>query len=85
MRATNFDLFSKSDIKVFDEIIDRYGEYTFEELYRLTHNHFAYTRAWGQRKPQSLRAPMRYEDMIDDEERKASILEDIGPIAPYME
>lgn len=84
-RDVNFELFSKSDIRVFDEILEKYGEYDFEQLFDLTHEHYAYLRAWNARKPQANRSPMRYEDMIDDEKKRASILEEIGPIAPYVE
>lgn len=84
-RAVNFDLFSKSDIAVFDEVINRYGDASFDELFVITHKHYAYSRAWGSRKPNSKRAVMRYEDMIDDERRRESIVEDIGPVSYYME
>lgn len=84
-REVNFDLFSKSDIRVFDEIVDKYGDYSFDELYVETHEHHAYLRAWRERKPHSRRAPMRYEDMIDDPRLREVILEEIGPVAPYME
>jgi hypothetical protein len=77
-------LFSKSDLKVFDEIVARYGNMSFDELFNLTHRHYAYDRAWRSRWPGSKRAAMRYEDMIDDEVRRQEILEDMGPVAPYL-
>lgn len=84
-RDINLGLFSKSDINVFDEILETYGDYNFDQLFELTHEHYAYLRAWNARKPQANRSPMRYEDMIDDEQKRASILEDIGPISRYVE
>jgi uncharacterized phage-associated protein len=83
-RDVDESLFSKSDMKVFNEIIDRYGKLTFAELYNITHSHFAYNRAWRSRWPGSRRAAMRYEDMIDDEARRQEILEDIGPVASHI-
>lgn len=85
LRAVNLDLFSKSDLKVFDEILAKYGNADFDELYKITHKHFAYTRAWNSREKGYKRAEMLYEDMIEDEEKKKVILEDIGPVAAYME
>lgn len=84
-RAVNYNLFSKSDIKVFDEIVQKYGEATFDDLFQITHDHYAYVRAWNSRRPNSKRAAMRYEDMIDDEERRRAIVEDIGPVSEFME
>ena len=85
LRGINFDLFSKSDIGVFDEIIAQYGDKTFDELFKITHKDPAYTRAWKGREPGSQRSPMDYVDMIESDEKKASIMEDIGPIAAHLE
>jgi uncharacterized phage-associated protein len=84
-RPVDFDLFSKSDIRVFDEIIAEYGDKSFKELFDLTHGHFAYRRAWIKRKPGSNRSEMFYEDMIEDQAAKDSFLEDIAPVAAYLE
>ena len=83
-RGVDESLFSKSDLKVFDEIVERYGKLTFDELYNLTHGHFAYNRAWRSRWPGARRAAMRYEDMIDDEARRQELLEDMGPVASHI-
>ncbi len=84
-RDVNFDLFSKSDIRVFDQIIKEYGDYSFEQLYELTHTHLAYKKAWENKKPNVKRAQMYYEDMIDDENKRAAIVEDLGPVAANIE
>lgn len=84
-RDVNFDLFSKSDIRVFDEILAEYGGKSFQELYQLTHGHFAYRRAWTNRKPGANRSEMFYEDMIEDATKKEAFLEDIAPVAAYLE
>lgn len=83
-RDVDESVFSKSDLRVFDGIVERYGKLTFDELYNITHRHSAYNRAWRSRWPGSGRAEMRYEDMIDDEARRQEILEDIGPVASHM-
>jgi len=85
LRDVDFDLFSKSDIEVFDEIIDRFGNFTFKQLYNVTHDHFAYKRAWKEKAAGSKRALMRYDEMIDDEQRRKQIVEDISPVAAHME
>ena len=84
-RQVDFDLFSKSDIRVFDEIIKIHGKMTFEQLFDLTHNHYAYKRAWYNRKHGSKRSPMRYEDMIEDKARRESVIDDIASVSAHME
>ena len=84
-RDVDFSLFSKSDILVFDEVIKLHGNLTFDQLFELTHSHYAYTRAWNNRKYGSNRSEMRYEDMIEDKTRRDEIVRDIAPIAAHME
>lgn len=84
-RDFDSDLFSKSDLKILDEIILKYGDFSFDELYRLTHKHYAYTKAWNGRRPHSNRSLMYYEDMIEDEDRRREILEDLGSVSEFME
>jgi uncharacterized phage-associated protein len=83
LREVDFDLFSKSDIRVFDEVLQQYGHLSFQQLFDLTHDHFAYKRAWKGRGHLKA-APMRYEDMIDDEALRKRILEDVGPVAAHI-
>ena len=83
LRDVNVDLFSKSDLQIFDEIIGKYGNASFEELFNMTHDHFAYASAWEHRRHGD-RAVMFYEDMIDDPARRAEVVEDISPIAAHM-
>ncbi len=85
LREVDFDLFSKSDIRVFDEILRDFGDKTFDELFQLTHQHYAYKRAWGAKKPGTRRSLMRYEDMIEDAERRASIVDDMSSVAAHIE
>lgn len=84
-RPVDFDLFSKSDVRVIDEILDKYGASTFDDLFKLTHGHFAYRNAWENKKPHSKRALMRYVDMIEDPKRRQAIVDDIGPVSRFME
>lgn len=79
------NMFSKSDLKIFDEIVAEFGDFTFDELFELTHSHFAYDRAWSSRKHGTKRAEMRYEEMIEDDERRAQIVEDIGLVSAHFE
>jgi Protein of unknown function (DUF4065) len=84
LREVNRDLFSKSDLRVFDEVIAKYRDATFDDLYNLTHKHFAYTEAWNKRRFGQKRAEMHYDEMIDDEARKKALMEDIAPVAEHM-
>jgi uncharacterized phage-associated protein len=82
-RKVDFDLFSKSDIRVFDEILEKYGNMTFQQLFQLTHNHFAYKRAWEERG--GLKSSlMKYEEMIESPEMRKRILDDIGPVSSHF-
>jgi uncharacterized phage-associated protein len=83
-RSVNYEVFSKSDLAVFDEIIDKYGNLSFGELYKLTHSHFAYEIAWNTRRDGGKRAPMYYEDMLEEGPRKAALLQTLEPIAEHM-
>lgn len=83
-RAVDYDVFSKSDLCVFDEILEKYGNCSFDELFKLTHEHPAYRRAWDSKGLFSRRALMAYEDMIDESERKADLIEDLEPVSAHM-
>lgn len=84
LRPVDRQLFSKSDLKVFDEVIEKYGKLSFDELYNITHEHFAYKNAWQKRGFFSKRAKMSYEDMIDDQKTKEKIVQDIEPVSANM-
>lgn len=84
-RAVCYDLFSKSDIKIFDEVLTKYGRLSFGELYNLTHSHFAYRNAWENRPSNKDANAMRYEDMIDENINKAAFVEEIGLVAEHMQ
>jgi uncharacterized phage-associated protein len=83
-REPNYDLLSKSDVKVLDEVIERYGHSTFKELMDLTHEHAAYKAAWDERRQGGNRAEMYYEDMIEDQERRRALVNDLAPISARM-
>ncbi len=82
-RAVDHNVFSISDLKVFDEIIERYGQCSFGELYKITHEHFAYENAWSNRGD-SNSADMSYEDMIEESSIKAAYIEEIETISDRM-
>lgn len=83
LRDVNYELFSKSDLKVFDEIIEKYGNASFDDLYKITHRDFSYVTAWEKRRYGN-RAEMYYDEMIDDEKKREQLLEDILPVAEHM-
>jgi len=82
-RAVNHDLFSKSDLKIFDEIVNKYKNYTFGDLYKITHDHFAYKNAWANRGD-SGSSEIKYEDMMDESSNKADYLDEIEAVSSYM-
>jgi uncharacterized phage-associated protein len=79
----DIDVFSRSDIRVFDDIVERFGNKTFDELFNITHDHDAYKLAW-RRRGTSRSSPMRYEEMIEDRSFREQVIEDIAPVAMYM-
>jgi uncharacterized phage-associated protein len=82
-REFDAEAFSRSDLRVFDEILEKHGHLDFDALYNLTHSHTAYKKAWAARGG-SARSPMAYEDMIESDQKRESILADIGPIASRL-
>ncbi len=84
LREINHDLFSRSDLKVFDRIIEEYGDKTFDELYHITHSHFAYRKAWARRPSGTRREIMDYEDMIDESPAKDKLVEELETVASHM-
>jgi uncharacterized phage-associated protein len=82
-RDVNFDLFSKSDIKVFDEVLEKYRNASFDDLFKATHEHFAWLNAWKTRRLGD-RAEMFYEEMIEDEKQRAKLVEDFSSVASQM-
>ncbi|WP_305569651.1 Panacea domain-containing protein [Tabrizicola sp.] len=85
LREVNFELFSKSDLKVFDEVIAEFGKCTFEQLFEVTHDHNAYKKAWARRRPNSKRAEMYYDEMVESDELRQSLVEDFGGISQFLE
>ena len=83
-RPVKLDLFSKSDLKVLDEIISKYRDASFDDLYNETHKHFAYLNAWEHRRFGGERAEMFYDEMVEDKVRRAQLVEDVSPIAAHM-
>ena len=84
LREVNSDLFSKSDLQVFDEIIAKYKNASFDDLFNETHKHHAYKRAWENRPKGAERADMLYDEMVEDKKRRAELVEDISPIAAHL-
>lgn len=82
-RQIDRSLFSKSDLRVFDEVIAKYGSYSFNQLFRLTHKHFAYTRAWNERNGRNA-SQMRYEEMIESPDDRERLLEELGPVSAHF-
>lgn len=78
-REIKREMFSKSDLKVLDQTLRDYGDCSFGQLYRLTHEHFAYDRAWQNRKSNA--EPMLFEDFLDESASKAEIVEDLEFVA----
>jgi uncharacterized phage-associated protein len=83
LRDVDTDLFSKTDLAIFDEVIGEYKDASFDDLFRATHEHYAWRHAWNTRK-QGNRAAMFYDEMIDDEQKRAALLEDLLPVASKM-
>ena len=75
LRAINEDVLSDSDVEIFRNVVQANRDKNFESLMNMTHDHVAYKKAWNSRGLRN-RAPMQYEDMIEDEQRRSDLLED---------
>ena len=69
-------IFSKSDLMVLDQVADKYGNMSFGQLYDITHNHFAYDRAWKNRKTKA--DDMRFEDFLTEDASKDDRVSDLS-------
>lgn len=83
-REVDKSLFSKSDIKILDEVIRDYANLTMGTLHDITAEHPAYKTAWESKSIFSGQAEMPYETILDESDQKAEILEDMVPVAKYM-
>lgn len=82
-RDVDIDLFSRSDLRIFDEVLAKYGNYDFDQLFNLTHKHEAYKRAWNARGNAN-RSLMAYEEMIEDKGAREALVADIGQVASHF-
>jgi uncharacterized phage-associated protein len=83
LRDVNLDLFSETDLEIFDEILAQYGNSSFDELFEVTHKHEGYRKAWKRRGTADC-ADMFYDEMIEDAKLRAALVDDLGPIASHM-
>ncbi|NOX73612.1 MAG: SocA family protein [Alphaproteobacteria bacterium] len=74
-RDIDRDIFSRSDLMVLDDTADKYGAMSFVQLYKLTHDHFAYDRAWKNRKTKA--NDMRFEDFLAEDASKDDRISDL--------
>lgn len=82
-RAINKKLFSKSDLAILDKIIEKYGGMSSGGLWDLTHEHAAYKNAWQSRGDKKS-VTMRFEDIIEDDSKKDSLIEELVSTSKYM-
>lgn len=82
-REIDRDMFSRSDLAVFDEVVAKYKDASFDDLFKATHEHFAWINAWTTRR-YGERAEMYYEEMIEDEGKREALVSDIEPVAAHM-
>jgi hypothetical protein len=83
-RAVQHELFSRSDLEVFDRVLAEYGNYAFDQLHDVTIKHFAYRNAWENRPPQSKSVLMAFDDMLEESATKTDYLDDIDPVSHKM-
>jgi len=83
-RPFNRDLFSKSDLTVFDEVLQEFGDYSFDQLHDVTSKHFAYRNAWSKRASDNGSVLMSYDDMIEESASKSEYIDDTAPVSHKM-
>lgn len=81
-REVNFNLFSKSDIKILDEILETYRKHSFEKLYELTHKHEAYDKAWRNRTTNA--DEMSFGDFFEGMDNRDAIVDELAFAARGM-
>jgi uncharacterized phage-associated protein len=82
-RSVNKILFSKSDLKILDEMVAKYGHADPQELYNETHNHFAYRKAWESRGNKKA-SPMLFEDILEESVFKEDVVSDLETISAHI-
>ncbi len=82
-RAVDEKKLSKSDIKILDVIIKKYGQESFGTLFDITHEHSAYKNAWRARDGKNSKV-MRVEDMIEDKETKKELIEELRFVGAHI-
>lgn len=71
--------FSESDIECLKESLQKYGEKSFEELRKLTHNERRYLET-------EMTQPIDYALMVDeDNPNRDEIIEEMSETAPYVQ
>jgi len=81
-RQPNMRRFSKSDLKLLSECLDRYGEMHFGALKALTHEHRAYKNAWAKRGTKGSIA-MNFEDFLNTENQDEETVAALEYISRY--
>lgn len=75
-------IFSRSDLVVLDQTVEEYGDKSFDQLYKITHEHFAYDRAWKSRKTKA--DEMRFEDFLSEDASKGDRVSDLSFMSKGM-
>lgn len=83
-RAVNYTVFSKSDLLVMDDVIERFADLPFGQLHRITSKHFAYQNAWKHKPEDAKSALMSYDDILEENPIKKDFIEEYGPISSHM-
>lgn len=83
-RQINRKIFSISDIRVLDEIIDEFAGKNCSELRELTHRHDAWKNAWKNKKTSAKSGNILFEDMIEDSANKEDLVEMLRFLAPAV-
>ena len=64
------------------EALRKYGNMSFNALKTLTHVHPSYEKAWAARGNKDSH-PMRYEDMLEEENRDPEVIEDLEHVSQF--
>lgn len=84
LREVNTDLFSRSDLQVFDAVLDEYGHCSFEELSHVTRDHDACKAARGMHNPSAGGAPISWDTMIESPKLRAALVHDFDGVAQFL-
>ena len=75
-RDVRTELFSKTDLKVLDSIVEEFAGCSFDELWEHTHRHEAYDKVWSNRSTNA--DDMAFDDFFENISNRETIVDELA-------